>query len=232
MTPKKFGAETRLSRDLILQSSPAADQVARKSIFESMLRLQDTAFWQGTGGSGQPIGLDNFSGINTVSFSGATDITTFTKLEQMVEEIEVDDGPTDNLVWCMHPRVWHAILQIQKPEAAITSALSGGTQAAGTYSVGGPMLSGSGNYQARQVRMLLGYPVYLTTNITASTTSTIKLFDPTQVMRGTWGTIEIFVTDDGATLRSSDLVQINGWGRVDHHVTHPVAVCTGTAFTY
>ena len=54
MTPKKCGAETRLSRDLLLQSPVAADQVARSSIFESLLRLQDTAFWQGTGGSGQP----------------------------------------------------------------------------------------------------------------------------------------------------------------------------------
>lgn len=217
MTPKKCGAETRLSRDLLLQSPVAADQVARSSIFESMLRLQDTAFWQGTGGSGQPVGMDNYSGINTVSFSGATDITTWTKLDQMIEEIEADNGATDSLVWCMHPRVWAALRQIQKPEAASSA---------------GNRILDNGDYTKALPRTLFGYTVYLTTNITASTTSIIKLFDPRQLMRGTWGTVEIFVTDDGATLRSSDLVQVNGWARVDHHVRQPVAVCTGTAFTY
>lgn len=217
MTPKKCGAETRLSRDLLLQSPVAADQVARSSIFESMLRLQDTAFWQGTGASGQPVGMDNYAGINTVSFSGATAITTWSLLDQMVEEIEADDGPSENLVWVMHPRVWAHLRQLQKPEAAASA---------------GNRIIDNGNYQQGVQRNLLGYPVYLTTNITASTTSIIKLFDPANIVRGTWGTVEIFVTDDGATLRSSDLIQVNGWSRVDHHVKRPVSICTGTAFTY
>jgi HK97 family phage major capsid protein len=135
----------------------------------------------------------------------------------MVEEIEADDGPSDGLVWAMHPRVWANLRQIQKPEAASSA---------------GNRILDNGNYQQQVQRSLLGYPVYLTTNITASTTSIIKLFDPSNLIRGTWGTVEIFVTDDGATLRSSDLVQVNGWARVDHHVKRPVSICTGTAFTY
>lgn len=217
LTPKKCGAETRVSRDLILQSPTAADQVIRSSIFESLLRLRDTAFWQGTGGSGQPIGLDIFSGVNSVTFSGSTDITKFTVLQQMVEEIEVDNGSTESLVWVMSPRVWHSLAQIQLPQAA--------------SSVGFPVLS-NGNYAQKQPRTLLGYPVYLTTNITASTTSIVKLFDPTQMVVGEWGTVEIFTEDRGATLRSSDLVQVNGWARVDHHVMHPESICLGPAYTY
>ena len=217
LTPKKCGAETRLSRDLLMQSPVAADQVARSSIFESLLRLQDKAFWEGTGASGQPLGVDTFTGINTVSFSSHSDITAWSKLDQMVEEIEVDDGPSEGLVWVMHPRVWAHLRQIQKPEAASSA---------------GNRILDNGNYQQQVQRSLLGYPVYLTTNITASTTSIIKLIDPTQLIRATWATVEIFATDDGATLRSSDLVQVNGWAKVDHQVRRPVALCTGTAFTY
>ena len=169
--------------------------------------------------------MDNYSGINTVAFTSASDIEKFEKLDQMVEEIEADNGATDSLVWCMHPRVWAELRQIQKPGAA--ADVSG----TATAFVGNRVLD-NGDYTKALPRTLLGYQVYLTTNITASTTSIIKLFDPRQLIRGTWGTVEIFVTDDGATLRSSDLVQVNGWARVDHHVRQPVAICTGTAFTY
>jgi len=218
--PKKVGAMTQLTRDLMLYSPGTAEAVARNSLAFVLEKTEDVAFWEGSGVSGQPKGLDTWAG-NTKSFSGATDITTWTTLDQMIMENEADNGPTDGAVWVMHPRVWHKLCQIQLPQAVISS----------TAQVGVPVLT-NGNYAMGIPKMLKGYPVYLTTNITASTTSIIKFFVPSETIRARWGAMELRVTDQGTTLQTSDLMQITAWDRVDHGVVHANSVCTGTAFTY
>lgn len=225
MFPKKLGAQVQLTRDLLMFAPGTAESVTRDSIMFAMENTIDVAFWQGTGASGQPKGLSSWAG-NTKSFSGATDITYWTTLDQMIMENEADNGPVDGAVWVMHPRVWHKLTQVQLPQAMLATSSS-----AGTAQVGGPVLTG-GNYAQGIPRLLKGYPVYLTTNITASTTSTIFFFKPQEAIRGRWGATELRVTDQGTTLQTSDLVQINGWDRVDHQVVHANSICTGTAFTY
>ena len=83
-----------------------------------MRRLVEAAFFEGSGVSGQPLGLKNISGINTVSFTSSTDVTKWAKLQQMVKEIEIDNANISNLVWVMHPTDYQILAAIQLPQAA------------------------------------------------------------------------------------------------------------------
>lgn len=66
MTPKTVGAYTEVSRQLLLQSSPAADQVVADDLAKVVALAVDAAAIAGTGASGQPTGIINTAGIGSV----------------------------------------------------------------------------------------------------------------------------------------------------------------------
>ena len=178
-----------------------------------MRRLVEAAFFEGSGVSGQPLGLKNISGINTVSFTSSTDVTKWAKLQQMVKEIEIDNANISNLVWVMHPTDYQILAAIQLPQAA------GPLQ-------GYPILS-TGNVVDKQPRSLYGYPILTTTNITAGT---LFLFDPADVVFADWGPMELRATSEGATLALADMTLVTAFQEVDVEAYHAVSVCTGTSF--
>lgn len=212
LNPHRAGAATRISNTLIRKTPAAAEEFVRRDLAEVMRRLVEQAFFQGSGVSGQPLGLKNISGINTVSFSGSTDITKWAKLQEMVKEIEIDNANIANLVWVMHPTDYQILAAVQLPQAA--------------SSVGYPVLS-VGNVVEKQPRSLYGYPIFTTTNITAGT---LFLFDPADVVFADWGPMELRATSEGATLALADMTLVTAFQEVDVEAYHAVSVCTGTAF--
>jgi len=213
MNPHKAGAATRISNTLIRKTPAAAEEFVRRDLAEVMRRLVEAAFFEGSGVSGQPLGLKNISGINTVSFTSSTDVTKWAKLQQMVKEIEIDNANISNLVWVMHPTDYQILAAIQLPQAA------GPLQ-------GYPILS-TGNVVDKQPRSLYGYPILTTTNITAGT---LFLFDPADVVFADWGPMELRATSEGATLALADMTLVTAFQEVDVEAYHAVSVCTGTSF--
>jgi HK97 family phage major capsid protein len=69
-TPKHVAGYTEISRQLLKQSNPAAEQVVMGDLGAILAVAADLAFLNGTGTSGQPLGLLGTSGIGT--FSGTT----------------------------------------------------------------------------------------------------------------------------------------------------------------
>lgn len=214
LNPHKAGAATRISNTLIRKTPAAAEEFVRRDLAEVMRRLIEKAFFEGSGIAGQPLGLKNISGINTVSFSGSDGVTKWSKLQEMVKEIEIDNANISNLVWVMHPTDYQILAAIQLPQAA------GPLQ-------GYPILS-TGNVTDKQPRSLYGYPILTTTNVTAGT---IFLFDPADVVFADWGPMELRATSEGATLALADMTLVTAFQEVDVEAYHPVSVCTGTSFT-
>ena len=69
LSPKHIGAMTELSRQIMMQSSPAADALVLNDLANVLALGIDTAALNGSGASGQPTGLLNTAGIGTVSGS-------------------------------------------------------------------------------------------------------------------------------------------------------------------
>jgi HK97 family phage major capsid protein len=69
MTPKTVGAYTELSRKLLLQSSIDVEGLVNADLAAVVALAVDVAVIRGSGGSGQPMGIDNVTGVGTVSGS-------------------------------------------------------------------------------------------------------------------------------------------------------------------
>jgi HK97 family phage major capsid protein len=69
MSPKTVSAYTELSRKLLLQSSIDVEGLVNADLAAVCALAVDSAVLKGTGASGQPLGLDNVTGVGTVSGS-------------------------------------------------------------------------------------------------------------------------------------------------------------------
>jgi HK97 family phage major capsid protein/HK97 family phage prohead protease len=67
LTPKNVGAYTEISRQLMLQSNPAADMLVMNDLAKVVALAVDGAAIGGSGASGQPLGILNTSGIGSVT---------------------------------------------------------------------------------------------------------------------------------------------------------------------
>lgn len=67
LSPKNVGAYTEVSRQLMLQSSPSADQLVMNDLVAVLARAIDLAGLEGSGASGQPTGISLTAGIGAVT---------------------------------------------------------------------------------------------------------------------------------------------------------------------
>jgi HK97 family phage major capsid protein len=67
LSPKTVGAYTEVSRQLMLQSSPAAEGIVTSDLAAVCAIAYDLAVLSGSGASGQPTGITNTAGIGSVS---------------------------------------------------------------------------------------------------------------------------------------------------------------------
>ena len=67
LAPKNLGAYTEISRQLMLQSAPAAEQLIMTDLAKVLALAIDLAALEGSGSSGQPTGISQTSGIGSVS---------------------------------------------------------------------------------------------------------------------------------------------------------------------
>lgn len=67
LAPKTLGAYTELSRQLMLQSTPAAEQMVMNDLAKVLALAIDLAGFEGSGASGQPTGISNTAGIGSVT---------------------------------------------------------------------------------------------------------------------------------------------------------------------
>lgn len=67
LTPKNVGAYTEISRQLMMQSSPSADQMVMNDLAKVLAIAIDAAALEGSGSSGQPTGISATSGIGAVT---------------------------------------------------------------------------------------------------------------------------------------------------------------------
>ena len=67
LSPKTVGAYTEISRQLLLQSSPAAEAIVNDDLAQVVAIAADLGALEGSGGSGQPTGISGTAGIGSVT---------------------------------------------------------------------------------------------------------------------------------------------------------------------
>jgi HK97 family phage major capsid protein len=201
-TPHTCGVLTDISRRLLLQSTPAAEQLVRDEITQRIARTVQIAVFQGTGADGQPTAITGATGINNPSVTQGT--PTYAELLGFPGNILSDSAAADGQQWVMTGEVW------QKLAATFTD----------------------GTAKAERVldwnsKTCLGFPYQVTEDVGANS---LFFGNWKTVMVGIWGA-GIDLNLDTATLSSSGGLRIVGLQDVDVMVRLGQALAYNAAVT-
>jgi len=163
MVLKEVAAVTRVSNNLLADSSPAVDAVIRKDLVEQLQLAEDLAFLRGTGGA-QPMGLSNLPQVGSVILgtpNGAS--PNVDNLKDAQYAIDVNNGTYT--AWIMHPRTKTTVSKLK--------------DANGQY------IWSDAKARTGDPDMLCGLPVKLTTQIPINITCGTNT-DCSQIFLGAW----------------------------------------------
>lgn len=163
LTPKTLGAYTELSRLLMMQSTPSAEQLVMNDLAKVLALAIDLAVFEGSGASGQPTGISATAGIGSVTGTslGLAGIIEFQT------DLASGNALADGCAYVTTPAV--AGLLKQRPIIASTDSQRLWT---------GSVLDG----------MLEGFKATTSTQLTAAS---MVFGDFTQAVLAEWGMLEI-----------------------------------------
>jgi len=205
MSPKMATALTKMSRRLVALSNPSVEAIVRNDLAAQLARLIDLAAFRGSGSSGQPTGIANVSGINTITSVGAISIDD---IYDALYKLEEDNVPGNRVALVCHPRTWN---QLRKLRAG------GSTTTDGAYLIQpDPTVAARGT--------ILGYPVLTSTQIPITLgggTDTVAYFgDFSELLIGQWGTMTLEATDSGGDAFQYHQMWVKAVMEVDIAVRH------------
>lgn len=102
MSPKTVGVHTDVTRQLMLQSSLDVENLIRDDLAKSMAIAIDDGALEGSGSGGNPTGITNTSGINTVSLTSAA-APTFAEMVSIETAVAVDNALIGDLAYIINP---------------------------------------------------------------------------------------------------------------------------------
>lgn len=98
LTPKTVGAFTDMTRQMILQSSLDVENLVRDDLTQALALAIDKGALEGSGSSGQPTGILNTSGVNTVTAFAAA-VPTFAEMVSLETAVAADNALLGNLAY-------------------------------------------------------------------------------------------------------------------------------------
>ncbi|MDO9622375.1 MAG: phage major capsid protein [Pseudomonas sp.] len=125
LSPKHVGGKTEMSRQLIQQSAPGIEQLVREDLSFLIAKQIDAAIINGTGLNGQPLGILNTVGIQTLD---SLPLSWFAILAMMEK---LDDVNISNGRWLTTAAIRTALAAAEKVEGSGAGFLyDGGVMAA------------------------------------------------------------------------------------------------------
>lgn len=95
MSPKTVAAYTDITRRLMLQSTPDAEGIVRRDLFNALGQTIDRAGYYGSGTNNEPRGIKNYTGLNAVDFAAVN--PTFPELVAMETAIAADNADVNSM---------------------------------------------------------------------------------------------------------------------------------------
>lgn len=162
LAPKNLGAYTELSRQLMLQSTPAAEALVMNDLAKVLALAIDLAALEGSGSSGQPTGIANTAGIGSVTGTSLA----WAGVVEFQTDTAGSNALADNSAYLTTPAVAGLLMQRQRFSSTDTPLWTGS------------VLDGQ----------MGGYRASTSTQLTAAS---MIFGDFSQVVIGEWGMLEI-----------------------------------------
>jgi hypothetical protein len=206
LTPKRLQVLQGITYDLLHQSTKDVDRLIMDDMVKAHAAALDAAIFAGSGSSGQPTGVLNASGINTIytNDSSHAAAVTFAKLVQMETEVGEDNGLLDEtLAYVVNAKIQGKLKTI-------------------------PQIEGYPYYLMNDGKVN-GYPCFMTNAIPTATFSgtsncSSALFGPwSQVLVGGWAGLQFII--DPFTAKNKGVLEITAIAYHDVLVRHAAAFC-------
>lgn len=198
-----------------LSLGAGADQFIRRRMAQELALKWNSWTLKGTGANGEPIGVYNTAGVNSVSFTGAvsganvTEIM-FTKLLEMEDALADADALTgaQSLGWAIANKFLRACRQIKSEnEAAGTQNLEMNRKV----------------FSAAAEEFILGYKYMRTTQLVGGTATEGIFGDWSKAVLATWGNLSIEASNTASDALAKRQTHIVAHIDVDVAVTQPTA---------
>ena len=198
LSPKDLGAFTEVTRRMIQQSTLDIEALIRDDLAQAIATAMDLAALAGTGTSGQPTGIKNTSGINTVDFGTAVDLVpTFAQVVQMETEVAADNALQGNLAYILPAQMYGALKTVEKASNTAQFVIEPG----GTMN---------------------GYKTIVSNQCVAGN---LYFGNFSDLLVGMWGGLDVLV--DPYTNSKSGTILIRAVQTMDVAVRHAVSFCLG-----
>jgi HK97 family phage major capsid protein/HK97 family phage prohead protease len=125
MSPKNVGAFTDMTRQLILQSTPAVEALVRDDLTQALALAIDKGALEGSGSSGQPTGILNTSGVNKPTAFAAA-VPTFAEMVAMETAVAEDNALFGNLAYITDAATYGGLKTKAKDAGSGMFVLEGG----------------------------------------------------------------------------------------------------------
>ncbi|WP_293220092.1 phage major capsid protein [Microcoleus sp. PH2017_29_MFU_D_A] len=176
MTPKNIGAFTDMTRQLILQSTPAIEQLVRDDLTQSLALAIDKGALEGTGLNGQPTGILSTVGVNKPTAFAAA-VPTFAEMVALETAVAEDNALFGNLAYITDAATYGGLKTKAKDAGSGMFVLEGG-QANGYNVIRTQQATAGnvyfGNFQDCMIGMWGGLDLTVDP-YTASTTGTVRI---------------------------------------------------------
>ncbi len=202
MSPKTLVQYVDISRKLSMQSDPSVEQIIRDDMTRQFAAKIDEVAIEG-GGSNEPTGITQTSGIGSVAIGTNGGAVTYAALVDLEKEVAIDNALGGSLAYLTNPKVVGEMRQISR-------------QASGV----------EGNFILNDTNTLLGYPVASTTLVPSDLTkgtssgvcSAVIFGNFSDLMIGMFGGLDVLV--DPYTGSSTGATRIAMYQDVDVAVRH------------
>jgi HK97 family phage major capsid protein len=149
------------SKQLIRNSRASLDRLINSDLAKRINTVKEVAYIDGSG-TGQPRGINQTSGVNSVTLTGTTAVDLLDAITDAITDVETNFLESPNAI-VMHPRTW-AFLVKARESSSPTSYIVGPPGAAYPGRRPADSIPGYGSGQTPKGE-LFGHPVYTTANI-------------------------------------------------------------------
>ena len=177
MTPKTLGAFTDVTRQLMIQSSMDVEALIRDDLATAIALAIDLAGLEGSGSSGQPTGILNTSGINSVTNFAAAN-PTFAEVVTLETALAEDNALMGNLAYILPASMYGALKTTEKASGTAQFVVEPGGTINGYRSIVSNQCTAGNLYMGNFADLLVGFFGGLDLVVdpyTASTTGTVRV---------------------------------------------------------
>lgn len=202
LTPHTVGALTEITRQLMLQSTPSAEQLVMDDLAATLAVAIDLAIIAGTGSGGQPQGLIGTSGVGAVTGTSLA----LAGIVEFMTDVDLGNSMAENMHFLSTPTVAGLLMQRERFSGEGTPLWEGGVQ--------GGRIMGYGADSTNQMpagKMIFG--------------------DFSQIVLAMWGVLELKATDSHASNFAAGITTIRAMATVDVGVRRPGAFSVAASIT-